>query len=274
MTGDFAQTNNCTSIAVNASCTVNVTFHPTAGGARTGTLTVTSNANNSPTTATLTGTGIDSTTNIAAGKTATASSSNGPYVPANLTDADTSSYWESANGAFPQWAQVDLGQSYSVGKVILKLPPATAWATRTETLSVLGSTDGTQLHHARGLGRLHLRPERQRQHGDHHVRGRDGTVRAGQHHRQHRLAGGPAVGLRGVPGQRRRRLVGDAVGQPDVADVREPDVGTTSAAQTVTVHNTGTAAATVSGVGDLGRLRADQHLRYVDRGGCARARSA
>ncbi|MEY9839918.1 choice-of-anchor D domain-containing protein [Streptacidiphilus sp. EB103A] len=143
VTGDFSQTNNCSSIAVGASCTVNVGFKPTAGGSRTGTLTVTSDANNSPTTAALTGTGIDSSTNIAAGRPATASSSNGVYVPANLTDADASTYWESANGSFPQWAQVDLGQSYSVGKVVLKLPPATAWSARTETLSVQGSTDGS-----------------------------------------------------------------------------------------------------------------------------------
>jgi hypothetical protein len=140
--GDYSQTNNCTTIAVNASCTVNVTFKPTAGGTRNGTLTVTSDANNGPTTVGLSGTGTDSTTNIAAGRPASASSSNGTYVPANLTDADASTYWESATG-FPQWAQVDLGQSYSVGKVVLKLPPATAWSTRNETLSLQGSTDGT-----------------------------------------------------------------------------------------------------------------------------------
>lgn len=143
VTGDFSQTNNCATLAVGASCTANVTFKPTTGGSRTGTLTVNSNANNTPTTVALTGSGIDSTTNIAAGRPASASSSNGTYVPANLTDADPSTYWESANGAFPQWAQVDLGQSYSVGKVVLKLPPSTAWSTRTETLSLLGSTDGT-----------------------------------------------------------------------------------------------------------------------------------
>ena len=57
VTGDFSQTNNCASIAVNGSCTVTVTFKPTASGTRTGTLTVTSNANNSPTTATLSGSG-------------------------------------------------------------------------------------------------------------------------------------------------------------------------------------------------------------------------
>ena len=143
VTGDFNQTNNCTSIAVGGSCAVTVTFKPTAGGTRTGTLTVTSNANNSPTTVALSGVGIDSSTNIAAGQPASASSVNGPYVAANLTDSDPSSYWESANGSFPQWAQVDLGQSYSINKVVLRLPPLSSWGPRTETLSLLGSTDGT-----------------------------------------------------------------------------------------------------------------------------------
>ena len=42
--GDYAQTNNCSkSIAPNGSCTINVTFTPTAAWARTGTITVTSN---------------------------------------------------------------------------------------------------------------------------------------------------------------------------------------------------------------------------------------
>jgi parallel beta-helix repeat protein len=143
VSGDFSQTNNCTSIAVGASCAVTVTFKPTAGGTRTGTLTVTSNANNSPTTVGLSGSGIDGTTNIALNQPASASSVNSPYVAANMTDADPSTYWESANGSFPQWGQVDLGQSYSIDKVVLKLPPSTAWGARTETLSLLGSTDGS-----------------------------------------------------------------------------------------------------------------------------------
>ncbi|MEW2155092.1 discoidin domain-containing protein [Streptomyces sp. NPDC007189] len=142
-TGDFNQTNNCSTIAVGASCTVNVTFKPTAPGSRTGTLTVSSNANNNPLTVGLAGSGIDSSTNVAAGQPASASSSNSPYVASNLTDSDASSYWEGANGSFPQWAQVDLGQSYSIGKVVLKLPPSTAWGARTQTLSLLGSTDGS-----------------------------------------------------------------------------------------------------------------------------------
>ncbi|HEX9334497.1 MAG TPA: choice-of-anchor D domain-containing protein, partial [Pseudonocardiaceae bacterium] len=143
VTGDFSQTNNCATVAVGASCAVTVTFKPTAGGSRTGTLTITSNANNSPTTVSLGGSGIDSTTNIAAGTPASASSTNGTFAASNITDADPSTYWESANGSFPQWAQVNLGQNFSIGKVTLRLPPSTAWGARTQTLSVLGSTDGT-----------------------------------------------------------------------------------------------------------------------------------
>jgi hypothetical protein len=143
VTGDYKQTNNCSSIAVNGTCSVTVTFTPTAGASRTGTLTVASNATNAPTTVALSGTGVDGTVNLAAGQPASASSSNGSFVSANLTDADASTYWESANGAFPQWAQVDLGQNWNVGKVVLRLPPSTSWGARTQTLSVLGSTDGT-----------------------------------------------------------------------------------------------------------------------------------
>ena len=142
-TGDFSQTNDCSTITVGASCTVSVTFKPTAPGSRTGTLTVSSNANNNPLPVALAGSGIDSSTNVAAGRPASASSNNSPYVASNLTDSDPSSYWESTNGSFPQWAQVDLGQSYSIGKAVLKLPPSTAWEARRQTLSLLGSTDGS-----------------------------------------------------------------------------------------------------------------------------------
>ncbi|CCH19252.1 Protein of unknown function; Galactose-binding domain [Micromonospora lupini str. Lupac 08] len=58
-----------------------------------------------------------------------------------MVDGDANSYWESANNAFPQWVQVDLGATRTVGRVVLKLPPSSAWATRTQTLAVTGSTD-------------------------------------------------------------------------------------------------------------------------------------
>ncbi|PYV35050.1 MAG: hypothetical protein DMG22_03695, partial [Acidobacteria bacterium] len=55
---DFAQTNNCgNSVAAGVTCTISVTFTPAATGTRSGTLTVTDNATNSPQTASLTGTG-------------------------------------------------------------------------------------------------------------------------------------------------------------------------------------------------------------------------
>ncbi len=60
--GDFAETNTCgTSLAAGMTCTISVTFTPTATGARTGTITVTDNANGSPRTVPLTGTGSDFT---------------------------------------------------------------------------------------------------------------------------------------------------------------------------------------------------------------------
>ena len=82
-------------------------------------------------------------TNLALGKTMTSSGVSQNYGPGNANDGDQSSYWESTNNAFPQWLQVDLGSSVSVNQVVLKLPPATAWSTRTETLTVQGSTDNS-----------------------------------------------------------------------------------------------------------------------------------
>ena len=47
--GDFTQTNSCAaSVAAGASCTINVTFTPTAVGPRSGTLTINDNASGSP----------------------------------------------------------------------------------------------------------------------------------------------------------------------------------------------------------------------------------
>ncbi|MCG5435516.1 discoidin domain-containing protein [Micromonospora foliorum] len=75
--------------------------------------------------------------------TMTASSYNQNYVASNANDGNASTYWESSNNAFPQWIQADLGATVSVDRVVLKLPPASDWQTRTQTLSVLGSTNGS-----------------------------------------------------------------------------------------------------------------------------------
>jgi subtilase family serine protease len=57
--GDFAQTNTCSSsLATGANCAINVTFTPSATGARSASLTITDNARGSPHTINLTGTGV------------------------------------------------------------------------------------------------------------------------------------------------------------------------------------------------------------------------
>jgi len=63
ISGDFLQTNNCTSpIAAHASCVFTITFKPTATGIRSGTITITDGATNSPQVLNLGGTGIGAAT--------------------------------------------------------------------------------------------------------------------------------------------------------------------------------------------------------------------
>ncbi|HEX5204011.1 MAG TPA: CARDB domain-containing protein [Actinoplanes sp.] len=81
--------------------------------------------------------------NLAVGKAFAASSYTDVYPAGNAGDGNPNTYWESRNNAFPQWLQVDLGSAVPVNQVVLKLPPATAWATRTQTLSVSVSGDGS-----------------------------------------------------------------------------------------------------------------------------------
>jgi hypothetical protein len=81
--------------------------------------------------------------NLAAGRPVTATSQADVYAPANTVDGNANTYWESRNNAFPQALTVDLGQARTVSRIVLKLPPAAAWQTRTQTLTVQGSTDGT-----------------------------------------------------------------------------------------------------------------------------------
>ncbi|HEY7615338.1 MAG TPA: choice-of-anchor D domain-containing protein, partial [Terriglobales bacterium] len=62
MSGDFAQTNNCGGqLAAGASCTLNITFKPTATGARTGNASISVNAGPTPQKISLTGTGTSPT---------------------------------------------------------------------------------------------------------------------------------------------------------------------------------------------------------------------
>jgi hypothetical protein len=79
--------------------------------------------------------------NLALGRPATAGGSLGAYPARNATDGTQASYWEGPAGSFPQWVQVDLGEARDVERVVLKLP--TGWESRSQTLSLQGSTDGS-----------------------------------------------------------------------------------------------------------------------------------
>ncbi len=74
-------------------------------------------------------------------RTVSASSALPGYPVANAVDGNQATYWESANNAFPQWIQADLGSAKTLSRIVLKLPAT--WESRTETLAVRGSTDGT-----------------------------------------------------------------------------------------------------------------------------------
>ncbi|MFJ4839863.1 CARDB domain-containing protein [Streptomyces sp. NPDC088746] len=85
-------------------------------------------------------TAADRSSDLALGKQVTASGSHGAYPASNVTDGSQQTYWESPGG-FPQWVRIDLGGSFDVDQVVLKLPAT--WEARTQTLGVQGSTDGS-----------------------------------------------------------------------------------------------------------------------------------
>jgi hypothetical protein len=81
VSGDFSQANNCTAIAPGASCSVMVTFKPSADGARTGLLTINDSDVSQTQSVALNGTGADvqvtgsrsggTSASVASGQTAT-----------------------------------------------------------------------------------------------------------------------------------------------------------------------------------------------------------
>ncbi|MFJ4855581.1 MULTISPECIES: discoidin domain-containing protein [unclassified Streptomyces] len=90
------------------------------------------------------------TGNLARGRSVTESGHADVYGASRAVDGDANTYWESTNNAFPQTITVDLGAAKAVKRLVLKLPPAAAWATRTQTLSVSGSTDNNTFTSLKG----------------------------------------------------------------------------------------------------------------------------
>ena len=86
--------------------------------------------------------GVAPPENLALTATLTANSALAGFPASNANDGNNGSYWESQDGAaWPQTLTADLGAVQPEGSITLTLPPN--WGARTETISVLGSTDGT-----------------------------------------------------------------------------------------------------------------------------------
>lgn len=158
-TGDFSQTNTCplspSTLAVNGTCTVTVTFKPTLSGTRTASLAVTDNAVNSPQTVPLTGTGTLaavtlSSTSISFGTTNVGTSANSKSV--TLTNSGTASLTITSIGMtglnpgdFSQTNNCPLSPSTLAAKakctITITFKP-TAKGSRSATLSIADSASG------------------------------------------------------------------------------------------------------------------------------------
>jgi hypothetical protein len=125
ISGDFAETNNCpASLAALASCTVSVTFTPSATGTRQATLTVADNSANSPQTVALSGIGTSPSFSFGTGNSNT--------TTATVTAGQTASYSLSV-----------VSGSSSSGTVMLSCTQAPVNATCSVTPSSLSLTGGS-----------------------------------------------------------------------------------------------------------------------------------
>jgi uncharacterized protein (TIGR03118 family) len=106
VSNDFSQTNTCNgqTVAVNANCTVTVTFTPSAttNNPRTGTLTVTDNAANSPQAVALTGTGWDFGVSTPTTATATRGTASSITATVSALGGFTGSVAMTCTGTIPQ----------------------------------------------------------------------------------------------------------------------------------------------------------------------------
>ncbi len=205
--GDFAQTNNCATLAVSATCTVSVTFTPTATGSRVGTLTITDNAQGGSQTVSLSGTGT-----AAPAPAVTLSSASLIFAStrvASTTTAQTITVTNSGNAVLTvssvaisgDFAQTNNCSTLAAGascSIQMTFTP-TAVGTRTGTLTITDNAQG-------GSQTVSL----------------SGTGTA---------ASAPAITL-----------------SPTSLTFASTRVTSTTAAQTITVTNSGDASLTVSGV--------------------------
>ena len=143
ISADFVQTNNCANaIAPNASCSINVTFLPSATGSRNGTLTITDNIPGSPQSVGLSGIGTDFSIGPASGSPLTASVSAGGTATYNLTIAPAGGLTGTVSFAC-SGAPSEASCSLSPTSVSLNgSSPASSTVTVTTTASSLSSMRG------------------------------------------------------------------------------------------------------------------------------------
>jgi len=79
--------------------------------------------------------------NMALGKPISDSGHTQNFVATNANDGNLTTYWEGLG--YPNLLTVDMLAAWNVSSVKVKLNPDAIWGPRTQTLSVLGSTDGT-----------------------------------------------------------------------------------------------------------------------------------
>lgn len=148
ITGDYAQTNNCpTALGVGSVCTFQITFTPTAGGARNGALTLTDNAPDSPESVTLTGSGYVTTATITPASLVFSNQAVGSTSSAQIvTVANTGANAMAVSGlitsgdfsATTQCSSIPASQSCAISVTFLP----TAAGTRTGTLTINDNAQG------------------------------------------------------------------------------------------------------------------------------------
>jgi len=148
VSGDYSQTNNCGgSLAAGASCTVSVTFKPTAAGTRTGTLTITDGAVTSPQTVGLSGTGASATLKSIALSPANPSvtkgksqqiTATGTYSNGTVADVSASATWSSSNSGIATVSNTtgSKGMASAVAAGSATISAAVSGITGTTTLTV------------------------------------------------------------------------------------------------------------------------------------------
>ncbi|HYX53487.1 MAG TPA: choice-of-anchor D domain-containing protein [Candidatus Limnocylindrales bacterium] len=149
VTGDFSQTTTCgTSLAAGASCSIQVTFAPTATGSRTGTISVTDNAAGSPHSASLSGTGVApavtlSTASLTFGSTTVGTSSAAQSVTlTNTGSAALSISGISATGDFSQTNTCGTSVAVNASCSISVVFSPTLSGTRTGSLTISDNASG------------------------------------------------------------------------------------------------------------------------------------